>query len=161
MPGNGPVYVWVRYYKRRMDKSPGRLEVSGQALSFADASGDQLNRWVWERVGPWAVAPGEHNWSLTRRPLSEDPHRWSLFVDVLVFTTDEAYTPGSDVPWQPLPERRYPLSQPASSGEITVALAAPGFYQCRVAVESEQPLVDAFGRTPVSSNTVKATLLQR
>jgi hypothetical protein len=155
LPADEPAYAWVRYYKRRVDQSPGQLHLGGQSASFADVAEAQLNQWRWERVGPFDAVSGDAEWAITRRPAAEDPVRWALFIDALVFTTDPDFSPETDSAWEAMPAIVLALDVPATGGTVPFTPAGPGRYRCRVAVETGQPFVDAFGRAPAWSNAVE------
>jgi hypothetical protein len=58
---------------------------------------------------------------------------------------------------EPIPPQYFPLSFAASSGSFQPDLSA-GKYTCHIQIDSQQYLVDAFGRLPVSSNNVEVTV---
>ncbi|NOH03467.1 MAG: hypothetical protein HND47_16655 [Chloroflexi bacterium] len=147
----GPLYVWVRYYKRVVDNSPARITIENNAYIFASIGEDKLNQWNWERVGPFNVTTGYHKLEL-HRPYVDDPTKFmALFIDSMVFTANPDFTP-SDTQYQPVRPQIYPLRQEQSRGELEHNLE-PGTYRCYVET-ANRSLVDAFGRTPVRSNTV-------
>ncbi|KAF0107188.1 MAG: hypothetical protein FD146_2029 [Anaerolineaceae bacterium] len=152
LPGGAQGYVWVRYFKRAADNSPAALALGSQSFIFASSSPAWLNAWVWERIGPYRLS-GPGQWTMTR-PYAEDPRKFmALFVDALVFTTDPLYDPLSSASYEPLPEQSFSMTG-LTHGVISIPLP-PGHYQCRALAVSSQPLVDALGNSPVSSQPVE------
>ncbi|MCQ3936525.1 MAG: hypothetical protein DPW18_05690 [Chloroflexi bacterium] len=146
-----PLYVWVRYYKRVVDNSPARIMIENNAYIFASIGEDKLNQWNWERIGPFEVTTGFHTMEL-HRPYLDDPTKFmALFIDSVIFTSNPDFIP-SDNNYQPVRPQFYPLRQEQSRGELEPNLE-PGTYRCYVEA-GNRSLVDAFGRTPVRSNTI-------
>ncbi len=144
-------YVWVRYYKRAVDNSPGYITVGSTARAFADAEEEATYQWIWENTGPFQF--GKHNRILLSRPYAEDSqHFMALFVDALIVTTDPTFAPETDL-WEAVPAKAFRFSSPRTGGSVSLDLPA-GRYRCSVLVESDLPMVDALGNSPVVSNLV-------
>jgi hypothetical protein len=143
VPANGEYYVWVRSYRRVPDASRNYVAVDGHSWLYSQRQDPGfLNRWVWDRVGPTNLLPGEHTVALTRQP---DPGgSMQMFVDSLVLTTDPGFDPVADSPWEPVIDTGIVLSD---AGSLTVngAALAEGEYRWRVQVFDGDLLVAADG----------------
>ncbi len=147
-----PVYAWVRSYKRAVDNSPGQIAINGQMETFAATDENHLNQWIWERLGPFQVNEGDNNLSLARPYLDDPMHFMALFIDSLVITPAANFQP-DQAHYLPLPPIQYHFGLEQNHGQITLDFA-PGVYECRAEAETKLMLVDAFGNSPVESNTV-------
>lgn len=146
-----PVYIWVRYYKRSVDNSPAQISLGGSAFSFANINEDKLNQWNWERIGPFNPSVGMNTLTL-ERPYLEDPFKFiAVFIDSLIVTSDEGFTP-SNSQFEKVPTMNVTIEPEKSSGTLTIAFE-PGSYRC-TAEAVNRSLVDAFGNSPVISNTI-------
>jgi hypothetical protein len=153
LPPAEQAYVWVRFYKRAVDQSPARLQLNQQSLSFADVSEDEINGWLWERIGPFNISGGVNEWRITR-PFNEDQSQFmALFIDTLVFTTDSDFSPEENSLWESVKISQYTFSSQMSKGTLEITLP-DGNYRCVAEVDSDLPLVDALGAHPVRSNEV-------
>jgi len=151
------VFVWVRYYKRVVDGSPAYIILDDQFLAFAE--NDDINEWVWERVGPFYPEHDLAEWKIFR-PYQDDSYQFSaLFIDSVVFTTEPQFSPEHENSWDPTLIADYSFRMPAQEGEIEFNLS-PGRYSCLLEIESELPLVDALGQTPVKSNIMELIILE-
>jgi hypothetical protein len=148
-------YVWARTYKRVTDNSPAYINVNDTTLPFGHTPEELLNEWVWERIGPF---PNEEIIRITiARPYNENLQKYmALFMDAFIFTDDPTFNPEADLT-ESMPPQFFPLSSAASSGSVQPNLPS-GKYTCHIQIDSQQPLVDAFGRLPVSSNTVEVSI---
>ena len=149
-----PTYVWIRYYKRVVDEAPAYLELDDVVYPFSDVDDDTLHSWRWERVGPFEL-PGEaQTWRLTR-PYDGEPERFmALFVDSVIFTTDVEFSPLQEIQRDVVYDQVHQLSNPGQRGVVRIDLP-PGRYFCRLSVESDLPLVDAYGQPEVWSDGVE------
>lgn len=149
------VYVWARTFKRVTDYSPAYLNIGDKTLPFGNSAENSLNRWVWERVGPF---PNNEFIHITiARPYNENPQYFmALFLDTFVFTDDPNFSPETNLT-EPMPPQNFPVKPNASSGTIRPDLPT-GQYTCRVQINSAENLVDAFGRIPVTSNDVEMSI---
>lgn len=146
------VYVWIRFYKRAEDNSPGIFGLNNQKSKFADIHEDKLNQWIWERIGPFPIHKGKNILSLSR-PYIDDPSRFmALFIDTIILTHEHDFKP-DNVSRETLPVHisSYPIAQ--RDGSLSIALKS-GKYHCQIEVNSALPLVDAFGQSPVYSNPI-------
>lgn len=149
--GRREIFVWARLFKRVVDRSPAYLTINGVTLPFAQTEENSLNRWIWERVGPFPN--GERIRITIARPYNEDLQKFmSLFFDVFLITDDAALSPEGKLT-EPMPPQRFAAAN-ASGGVIQPDLPA-GQYVCRVQVNPNSNLVDAFGRRPILSNDVE------
>jgi hypothetical protein len=147
-----PVYLWVRYYKRVPDNSPAQITIGNQTIPFGAISGEKTNQWNWERVGPFNIPAGIHTISL-ERPYKEDPTQFmAIFIDEIIITTDPDFLPSDNLD-QYLLTQAASFSQEQRQGELTPQFA-PGSYACYVEAFSTDLLVDAFGHTPLRSNSI-------
>lgn len=153
LPGDHSAYAWVRFYKRQVDRSPGMVQLGGQALPFADVPKEHLSQWIWERAGPFQnPSGGKAVWSIAR-PFAEDPTTFvSLFVDTVIFTTDPGFDPQAVSPWEPFLDQAISFETAESRGKIALDSLTHGRYRCQLGVESPSNLVDAHGQTPVWSD---------
>ena len=152
LPQASEGYAWVRYYKRAPDASPAFLTLGDQSYSFADSAPEHLNQWVWERLGPYTLADNL-DWTLTR-PYAEDSTKFmALFVDALVFTSNPNYDPRTSTSYMPIPPQIFSAAG-QTKGTIHPVLE-PGHYSCEGKAISPHPLVDALGRSPVTSGKIE------
>jgi hypothetical protein len=152
IPDAGEGYVWVRYYKRAADNSPAFFSLGNQTFPFADSAPEHLNQWVWERLGPYTLNDSL-DWTLTR-PYSEASTKFmALFVDAVVFTSNPGYDPRTSQSYTTVPPQFFSASG-QTQGTIHPVLE-PGHYACEAKAVSPQPLVDALGRTPVTSSKIE------
>lgn len=151
---DGSMYIWVRYFKRAVDNSPAEITLNGQTLTFSDIKDDQLNQWVWEKVGPFNSSAGNYSVFLNR-PYKDDPYGFiALFIDSLVYTHDPDFIP-TDAQFQALPPHVFSFQNDRNQGTITTQLA-PGTYSCYLEVTNKKlSLVDAFGFTPIKSEIIE------
>ncbi|MCE7861620.1 MAG: hypothetical protein DYG86_17775, partial [Chloroflexi bacterium CFX2] len=152
-----PVYIWVRYYKRVVDNSPGFISLNGESYPFANIDDEKVHEWIWERLGPFH-APQGFNTGAINRPFNDDPSTFmAVFVDVIAATTDENFSPTADS-FSPLPAQSYTFPEEKSKGDIVMQME-PGTSRCTLeAVSREALIVDAFGKTPVRSNSLEFTI---
>lgn len=152
-----PLYFWVRYYKRVVDNSPAELFFNGETLIFSDINDDQINQWVWEKIGPFNAAAGTSTAAINR-PYNEDPSQFiALFIDSLVYTHDPNFNPTGDQTesMQPL---SFSYQTERSEGSLIVSFE-PGTYRCSIAATSNTgQLIDAFGHAPVKSEIIEFTV---
>jgi len=155
-PFQGPtLYVWARTFKRVADHSPPYLTVNGVTAPFATPQADLLNQWTWERLGPFPN--GEIIRATIARPYNEPLNRFtSIFFDAFLFTDDPTLSP-NDALYQPLAPRSLSIVPPATSGAIHLDLPA-GRYRCHAQLHAQANLVDALGRTTITSNEVTLIL---
>ncbi len=148
----GQIYIWARTLKREADHSPLQLQVNGQAGTVSQTVEDNLNKWIWERVGPFDISENKNTLIITR-PYMDDPSGFmAIFLDTLVFTPDVNLMPEQNY-YAPIPAQHFLFPGGQSAGQITLDLE-PGIYQCQVSVDGEQNLVDNLGHAPVMSNFV-------
>ena len=146
------IYVWARTLKRVSDSSPLQLKVNGQVGTVSQAVGDNLNEWIWERVGPFALSPGKNKLTIAR-PYVDNPSGFmAIFLDTLIITPD-ADLQAKQNHYLPLPIQHYLFASEQSQGQLTLNLK-PGNYRCQASVDDKQNLVDNFGHKPVKSNVV-------
>ncbi len=147
-----PVYLWVRYFKRVADNSPAQITINNQTAVFGAIADEKLNQWNWERIGPFHLPTGIQVISL-ERPYKDNPQEFmAIFLDEIIITTDEAYLPSNNLDQYLITETtRYPQGQ--TQGELTPQFVS-GSYTCYVEAYSQQILVDAFGHSPLKSNSV-------
>jgi hypothetical protein len=151
------VFSWIRYYKRVEDNSPAYLQFGDQSYPFSDVNFDHLNTWIWERIGPFDYNNEVTDWMITR-PYNDDPEKFmALFIDSIVFTTDQNYSPEYNSLYRPKINSAHKLPRESRYGSIILKIP-PGQYHCRVMVESNLPLVDAFGNLPIYSNPINITI---
>ncbi len=147
-------YAWVRYYKRVVDESPGYLYLTDTAYPFADVIEENTNQWVWDLVGPFDISENPQDWRIDR-PYEQDALGFmALFIDSVVFTTDADFSPTETGHRQVVYEETYSLSNPTQQGIVKFKLP-PGRYFCRLGVESDQHLVNAYGQSEVWSDDLE------
>ena len=146
------IYVWTRTLKRAPDNSPLQLKVNKQVGTVSQAIGDDLNQWIWERVGPFAIPAGKNNLTIAR-PYVDDPYGFmAIFLDTLIITSDANFQAEQNH-YLPLPVQLFHFASEQSQGQLTLNLK-PGIYQCYVSIDGKQSLVDNYGQEPVKSNVV-------
>lgn len=150
------VYIWVRNYKRVVDNSPAQITILDQTYSFGAPTEEKLNQWNWERIGPFNVPSGLNAMYLDR-PYVDDPKQFmAIFIDAIIITADPDFTPLKDRELE-LQTQAYSFGQEQNQGELNVPFE-PGSYRCYVEAFSEHMLVDAFGLTPVQSNSINLVI---
>ena len=145
-------YIWVRSYKRVVDRSPAYLSVGNEDHRIADIEIDDTDLWRWEKFGPINV-DGEKEFFI-RRPYKEDPETFmAIFIDSLVITTDAYFSPEDDL-WEEVSPQRYSFDKPADHGLLTLDIPA-GHYQCFASVETDLPIVEEDGGTTLYSDIIE------
>jgi hypothetical protein len=147
-------YIWVRYYKRAVNRTPTYLTINNISYPIGDIDEADLNAWKWERIGP-VKFDGDSELSISRKYTEDPQYFMAIFIDSLIVTTDAEFSPETDL-WKPVPSKILSFKQPQSSG--TALLDFPsGSYRCKVSVENEHPVVDALGRTSTNlkSNSIE------
>lgn len=152
---NGPLYIWIKYYKRTVDNSPPRIAINNNIQIFASIGEDKINQWNWERIGPFDLSTGIHTIELDRPYLDNPSQFMAIFIDTLVFTSKSDFMP-LEIHYQTISPLHYSLRQEQSQGSLEQNLE-PGTYRCSIET-SNKYLVDAFGRSPIKSNTVDFTI---
>ena len=149
------VFVWVRTYKRVTDNSPAFINVNDTTQVFGKTEVTLLNRWRWERLGPF---PNEKTIRITiARPYNEAPGKFmALFMDTFVFTDDPFFSPEVDLT-EPITPLHFTLPSATSLGAFQPDLPS-GEYTCHIQIDSEGNLVDNFGRIPVLSKPVELSI---
>lgn len=149
-----PVYIWVRYYKRVVDTSPGIITLNGQSYPFSDIEQEQVNQWLWERVGPFEAPLGLNTGEISR-PYNDEPLGFmAVFVDTVVATTDSNFKPENDS-FSSLPLQSYTFPGEVGEGNIVMQLE-PGVYLCSLQAFSQDiPIVDPLGNPTVQSNLIE------
>ncbi len=149
------VYIWARTFKRVTDHSPAYINVNDKTLPFGNTEENFLNQWIWERIGPFHN--GENIRITIARPYNEDLKKFmALFMDTFLFTDDADFSPESSLT-EPMPPQHLQVTPSASSDSFLPDLPT-GQYTCRIQINSDQNLVDAFGRLPVTSNDVEVNI---
>jgi hypothetical protein len=146
------VYLWVRFYKRAADGLPGLIKLNGQTSEFGMEENEIVQKWVWERVGPFRVSKGMMEILIGHRYAKDSSRFMGLFVDAIVISPHPNFNPEEDH-YRALPTERFEVAPPLSAGKIALDLS-PGIYQCRAETKSPLPLVDAWGRAPVTSDAI-------
>ncbi len=147
-----PIYVWARTLKRAPDNSPLHIKINEQEGLVSQATGDKLNQWIWERVGPFDVTAGINTLTIAR-PYVDNPSSFmAIFTDTLVITPDANFQPEQNH-YLPLPVQHFRFASARSQGQLTLDLK-PGTYQCHASVDGGQKLVDNYGHEPVQSDVV-------
>lgn len=149
-----PVYIWVRYYKRVVDTSPGFITLNGESHPFSDIKLEQVNQWLWERVGPFDTPIGLNTGEISR-PYNDDPLGFmAVFVDTVVATTDLNFKPENDS-FTDLPPQTYTFPDEIGEGSIVMSLE-PGVYRCSLQAFSQKlPIVDPLGNRTLQSNLIE------
>ena len=149
-----PLYIWVRYYKRVADTSPGFISLNGAAYPFSDIEQEDVNQWLWERIGPFDVPTGVNTGEISR-PYNDDPLGFmALFIDAIVMAAEPDFTPTDDN-FIPLPAQTFTFPNEISQGNVVLHLE-PGVYRCSLQAFSQKlPLVDPLGNATVQSNPVE------
>jgi hypothetical protein len=157
LPGAGPVYVWLRTWKRAPDTSPAFLSANGQKYSFYGYGMERSGAWVWERTGPYRL-PADHkmDWTLVR-PYRDDPKYFSaILLDTLALTADPTFDPVALEEWRADRELTVDLSSPPSDrGVVRYVPPGPGRYRCRMRAAVQEGFVDALGNPGLESKTVQ------
>jgi 4-amino-4-deoxy-L-arabinose transferase-like glycosyltransferase len=157
------LYLWIRYYKRVLDHSPGQVTIAGQTEMFADVEPNQLNRWVWQRLGPFRVEPDTNLHISLNRPYTDDPqHFMALFIDSFVVTGDPELSPESNLYFAPI-YRNFPYMPALPIGSIDTSQISQldsSHYRCQATAISDDPIVDVFGNSPVISNELEFEVIR-
>ncbi|MBL8103086.1 MAG: glycosyltransferase family 39 protein [Anaerolineales bacterium] len=151
-----PVYIWVRSYKRAVDNYPAQITIFNQTFIFGAADEHKLNQWNWERLGPFIIPSGLNEMHLDR-PYLDDPNQFmAIFVDAIILTADPNFTPAKDRELE-MQTHIFNFLREQEEGDLTLSLE-PGSYRCYAKAFSKQPLVDAFGHTPLTSDIINFTI---
>jgi hypothetical protein len=139
--------------KRAADNSPLQLKINEQQVATVSKAVDaDLNKWIWERVGPFDIPAGKNNLTIAR-PYVDDPMGFmAIFLDTFIITPDENFLPEQDQ-YVPLPIQNFRFTSEQSQGQFILDLE-PGIYQCYASVDGKQKLVDNYGHAPIKSNIV-------
>jgi hypothetical protein len=146
----GTYTVWTRVYRRRDDGGPIALAVAGKSFALAEIASDQLNQWLWQRLGEVILAPGTSELTLTRN--YPDPAAgviFQIFLDAIVFARDPDFDPNRETQW-----RTFLATGPVTSSEPRHHLRAglpAGGYRWRVTLRNGERLVDWKGRPVLES----------
>jgi hypothetical protein len=145
VPREGEYYLWIRSYRRVVDRSKNFVSVDGHSWLFSDlAQSVPLNQWAWSRIGPVWLSGGTHSIGLRREP---DPDVFmQMFVDSLVLTTDLQFDPATGSPWDTVVDSGI-ISSDATSFAVDGAAILEGEYRWRVQVFDGDLLVSADGST--------------
>ena len=146
------IYVWTRTLKRVADNSPLQLKINEQVETVSDAEGEELNKWIWERVGPFDVPAGQNVLTISRTYVDDPFGFMAIFLDTFIITPDENFLPEQDQ-YLPLPPQRFNFSSEQNQGQFMLNLE-PGIYQCYASVDGKQKLVDNYGNDPIKSNVI-------
>ena len=146
------IYVWTRTLKRVADNSPLQLKINEQVETVSDAEGEELNKWIWERVGPFDVPAGQNILTISRTYVDDPFGFMAIFLDTFIITPDENFLPEQDQ-YLPLPPQRFNFSSEQNQGQFMLNLE-PGIYQCYASVDGKQKLVDNYGNDPIKSNVI-------
>ncbi len=129
-----PAYIWLRYYKRKTEKAKTYLRVDGVKYFFANPPEGELNRWLWERVGPLPLG-GDSQLAVVH-PEGDEPFM-ALFLDALIITDDAAFFPKKSLTDAVNP-LRFSFERMRSEGFLFPALPS-GNYRCQARVDTERP----------------------
>ncbi|NWF64827.1 MAG: hypothetical protein HXY38_11030, partial [Chloroflexi bacterium] len=153
-----PIYLWVRYYKRTVDDYPAQITLNGKTYSFDRAGEENLNQWVWERLGPFETQPGTNTAGLNR-PYTGNPQEFmAIFIDTFVISSSADFSPTGSNSLR-LPVKTFSFPETLSRGNIVFQLE-PGSYRCYAEAENEKkPIMDSLGITPVRSNEIELKIL--
>lgn len=146
------VYVWARTFKRVPDNSPLQIKVNEQMGTVSQATGDNLNKWLWERIGPFDVSAEKNNLTIARPYVDNPAEFMAIFLDTIIITPDANFLPDQNH-YLPLPIQHFRFDSEQSQGQLILNLK-PGNYRCQASVDGEQNLVDNYGHEPVESNIV-------
>lgn len=151
-----PLYLWVRYYKRIPDNSPAQITINNQTMLFGNITHEKTNQWNWERVGPFNVPAGVNIITLDR-PYKDTPQEFmAIFVDEFTITTDANFLPANDLD-KYLTTETFSYPQGQTQGEIIPQFES-GSYICYLQAFGQQTLVDAFGNSPLKSNSINLVI---
>ncbi|MBT3390931.1 MAG: hypothetical protein HN413_11040 [Chloroflexi bacterium] len=151
------VYVWVRSYKRVADNAPAQMSLDSQQLIFADSAQTALNKWVWERLGPYETSSEMQDWRIERPYDAPPPEFIALFIDNVVFTSDSNFSPLGESGRSVVHDAIYEFETAASEGYLQINLPA-GRYFCRVGLDGGAQFTNAYGNPEVWSNSVELNL---
>jgi 4-amino-4-deoxy-L-arabinose transferase-like glycosyltransferase len=150
VPQEGEYYLWVRSYRRVVDRSRNFVSVDGQSWLFSDpAQSVPLNQWAWSRVGPVWLSAGSHSIGLAREP-DRDVFE-HMFVDSLILTSDPQVNPEETSLWETVVDTGLVPSQ-STSFAVAPDVVVPGEYQWRVQVFDGDRLVSADGSLGIWSD---------
>jgi 4-amino-4-deoxy-L-arabinose transferase-like glycosyltransferase len=147
-------YIWVRYFKRTIDESSVYLSIDNNPHPIADVQEADLYSWKWERIGPVNIDVDSE--VSINHTFDGDPRDFmAIFIDSLVTTSDSEFTPDTDL-WESTSPNIFSFTQPQASGTIRLDLP-PESYRCKVASESDIPVINMLGNTSsyVTSNIIE------
>ena len=121
-------------------------------MLFGNITHEKTNQWNWERVGPFNVPAGVNIITLDR-PYKDTPQEFmAIFVDEFTITTDANFLPANDLD-KYLTTETFSYPQGQTQGEIIPQFES-GSYICYLQAFGQQTLVDAFGNSPLKSNSI-------
>jgi hypothetical protein len=140
VPENGKYRIWIRSYKRRVNDQHIFITIEGNKVEFAGDS-NTLNAWVWNDLGTYALSQGQLPITLSRTYGTDE--EYSVFVDVLLITSDIVNQPDQIKVWQTV----------ANTGEISSLtseytfpeILPPGDYRWKVRIFDDNSLIDSSG----------------
>ena len=148
------VYIWVRYYKRTVEENPVYLDVGGNRYPFAEVPGNQLNTWLWERLGPFDIKE-ETGFSIEHK--GDEENFRAFFIDSLVITSNILYSPEREFLEDVSSPLEFSFNTPKVSGFFPLNFSR-GIYQCQATIESILPILEEDGGTILYSNIVEINI---
>ena len=147
-------YIWVRYFVRLIDENSIYVNINNNLYPFAVVSEFDLYTWKWERIGPVNLDTNSEI-SISRNYEGNPQQFMAIFIDSLVITPDAEFSPDTNL-WKSTSPKLFSLEQAQSSGTLDLDLP-PDYYRCKLAVESEVPVIDRLGNPSPSllSNTIE------
>ncbi len=153
VPESGQYRIWIRSYKRRVNDQHNFIAIDGKIIGFA---GDlnPLNEWVWEDLGIFNLAQGQLPLTLSRTYGTEE--EYSVFVDVLLITSDKINPPDQIKVWESVVNTSEVSS---TSSEYALPEILPvGDYRWKVRIFNGSSLVDSSGVRGLESPSATFTI---
>jgi 4-amino-4-deoxy-L-arabinose transferase-like glycosyltransferase len=140
VPESGQYRIWIKSYKRRVNDQHNFITIDGNIKEFA---GDlnPLDKWVWDDLGVYNLSKGQLSMTLSRTYGNDE--EYSVFIDVLLITSDKVNPPDQVKVW----ERVVNTGEVSSTtSEYTLPEILPvGDYRWKVRIFKGSSLVDSSG----------------
>jgi 4-amino-4-deoxy-L-arabinose transferase-like glycosyltransferase len=142
-------WVWVRTFRRVADDSRVYATVGSERAEIARADRERLSRWVWDRIGPYALSAGQVEIGFAK-DFGTAPHI-SLFIDSVYLSRDPSFDPNQNSEWAVVLDTP---ELPRGSTSFAWTPAEAGVYRWRVQFRDGDRLIDRNGRVGAWSDYV-------
>jgi len=153
VPEDGQYRIWVRSYKRRVNDQHNFIKIDGKKMEFARDS-NTLDAWVWEDLGTYNLSQGQLPMTLSRTYGNDE--EYSVFVDVLLITSDLVNSPDQVKVWESAVNTG---EVPSTASEYTLPeILPPGDYRWKVRIYDGTFLIESSGARGLETPTTTFTI---